>query len=127
MKNGKATGPSAAVSEMVNTGGETGVDVVKDLVNQIAVEGVIPTEYELSTIVNCYEWENDSLERRNYRGLKLTDHILKMSERISEKLIKQQMDIDEIQFGFMLRCRTTNTIYILRQLKEKHLAEKKNF
>ena len=29
--------------------GEAGIDMISDLVNQIAAEGVIPTEWELST------------------------------------------------------------------------------
>ena len=48
--------------------------------NQI-IGGVIPAEWELNTIVNCYKEKGDSLERGNYRGLKLTDQILKIAER----------------------------------------------
>lgn len=39
------------------------------------------------------------LEKGNYRGLKIPDQILKIAVRIIEKLIKQQLDIDEMQFG----------------------------
>ena len=49
----------------------------------------------------CYKAKGDSLEKGNIRGLKLTDHILKITGRITEKLIRQQVDIDEMQFGFM--------------------------
>ena len=35
------------------------------------------------------------------------------------------MEIDEIQFGYMPECGTTNAIFILRQLQEIHLAKKK--
>ena len=49
-----------------------------------------------------------------------------MAERIIERLIKQQVDINDIQFGFMTRCGTTNAILILRQLKEKYSAKSKN-
>ena len=43
MKNGKTAGLSV-VSEMVKTAGETGVDMIADLVKQIIVEGVISVE-----------------------------------------------------------------------------------
>ena len=43
--------------------------MITDLVNQIMVEGVIPAERKLSTIVNCYQGRGDSFERGNYRGL----------------------------------------------------------
>ena len=54
-----------AVLEIMKTTGEAGVDMTTDLVNQIVVEGVVPAEWELSTIVNCYKGEGDSLERGN--------------------------------------------------------------
>ena len=44
MKNGKAAGPSGAVSEIVKAGGEAEVDMITDLVNQIIVEQVNPVE-----------------------------------------------------------------------------------
>ena len=39
MKNGKATEQSRSGSEMVKSAGEPGIDMVKDLINQIIVEG----------------------------------------------------------------------------------------
>ena len=56
--------------------------------------------------------------------MKLTDQILKKADRITE-LIRQLVNIDEMQFGFMPGCLTTNTIFILRQLQEKYLRKKK--
>ena len=54
--------------------------MIIDQVNQIIVEGVIPAKWELSTTVNCYKVKrSDSLERGNYRGLKLAVHILKIT------------------------------------------------
>ena len=76
MKNGKAEEMSVVVTEIAKTAEEAGI-------------GMITRSYssrmELSTIVNCYKRKGDSLERRNYRGLKLTDQILKTTERITEK------------------------------------------
>ena len=43
-KNGRAPGWTDFVSEMVTTAGETGVDIITDLVNQIIVEGGTPAE-----------------------------------------------------------------------------------
>ena len=52
---------------MVKAAGEAAVDLITDLVNQITVEGVIPAEWELSTIVNCYKRKSDSLKGGNFR------------------------------------------------------------
>ena len=111
---------------MLKGAGEAGVDMITDLVNQITAEVVLPVEGEFSTIlINCYKRKSDSLKKGNYRGLKLTDQILKMAERIIEKLIRQQVDIEAVQFGFMSGCATTNAIFILRQFQEKYLAKKR--
>ena len=41
------------------------------------------------------------------------------------EFIRQQVDMDEIQFGFIPGCGTTNPIIILRQWQEKYFAKKK--
>ena len=73
-----------------------------------------------------YKGKGNSLERGNYRGLKLTDQILKIAEKNIEKLIRQQVDIGEMQFGFKPEYRTTNVIFILTRLQEKYEAKRKN-
>ena len=73
MKKRKAAGPSGIVPEMIKAAGELGLEMIADLLNQIIREGVVPAEWELSTIVNCYKGKGDALERGNFRGLKLTD------------------------------------------------------
>ena len=60
----------------------------------------------------CYKAKGDSLEKGNSRGLKLTDHILKITGRITEKLVRQQVDIDEMQFGFIPGWGIANAIFI---------------
>ena len=52
IKKEKAARPSGVVSEIVKAAGETEVDMITDLINQIIVEGVISVEWELCTIVN---------------------------------------------------------------------------
>ena len=65
------------------------------------------------------------LWRGNYRGLKLLDHVMKGMERVIEKIIRERISIDDMQFGFMPGRGTTDAIFILRQLQEKHLAKNK--
>ena len=126
MKKGKAAGPSGVVAEMLKAAGETGIEMITNLTNQIVIEGVIPEDWDLSTIVNCYKGKGEALDRGNYRGLKLMDQVLKVVERIVEKQIRSQINIDEMQFGFMPGRGTTDAIFILRQMQEKFLGKKKN-
>ena len=46
-------------------------------------------------------------------------------ERVIEKIIRERIYIDDMQFGFMPGRGTTDAIFILRQLQEKHLAKNK--
>ena len=50
---------------------------------------------------------------------------MKGIERVIEKIIRERISIDDMQFGFMPGRGTTDAIFILRQLQEKHLAKKK--
>ena len=48
--NGKSAGLSGVVSEMVKSAGETGVDILTDLINQTILEGVIPAEGDIALL-----------------------------------------------------------------------------
>ena len=50
---------------------------------------------------------------------------MKVAERIFEHKIQQQIDIDDIQFGFMKCKGTTDAIFIVRQMQEKFRAKGK--
>ena len=50
---------------------------------------------------------------------------MKMLEHVEEGLIRQRVEIDEMQCGFMLGCGTTDAIFIVCQLQEKHLIANK--
>ena len=86
---------------------------------------LIPTDWQESFIVNPYKGKGDALNRGNYRGLKLTEQVMKVLERVVEGLIRQRVEIDEMQCGFMSGRGITDAIFIVRQLQEKHLAANK--
>ena len=125
MASGKAAGPSGIVAEMLKPVGEAGAEEVRDLVENIISEGCIPTDWQESFIVNLYKSKGDALKRGNYRGLKLIEQVMKVLERVVEGLIRQRVEIDEMQCGFMSGRGTTDAIFIVRQLQEKHLAANK--
>ena len=50
---------------------------------------------------------------------------MKVFERVLEKRIKCQVSINNMQFGFMLGKGTTDAIFIMRQVQEKHQVKKK--
>ena len=125
MSLGKAAGPSGIIAEMIKPTGETGVSLIRELIEAIISEGKIPSDWQDSYIVSLYKGKGDALDRGNYRGLKLIEQVLKVLERVVESLIRKRVEIDDMQFGFMPGRGTTDAIFILRQLQEKHLAANK--
>ena len=122
MASGKAAGPSGIVAEMLKPVGESGAIEVNHLIEDIISEGRIPTDWQENYIVNLFKGKGDALNRGNYRGLKLIDQVMKVLERVVKSLIRQRVEIDEMQCGFMSGRGTTDAIFIVRQLQEKHLT-----
>ena len=87
----------------------------------------VPEDWDRSIILNLYKGKRDATARGKYRGLKLLEHAMKAFERILEGLIRKQVSIDDMQFGFMPGGGTTDGIFIVRQVQEKFIAKKKDF
>ena len=118
IKNGKAAGMSGIVAEMVKASGDIGIELITSLANQIMKDGDIPQDWQSSVIVNCFKGKGDALERGNYRGLKLVDQVMKVIERVIDKLLRERIDIDEMQFGFVPGRGTTDAIFLLRHCRK---------
>ena len=125
MKCGKAAGPSGIIAEMLKASGEEGVRLLRQLGEDVFSTGVIPEEWEQSTILNLYKGKGDALDRGNYRGLKLTEQVMKVLEGVLESAVRGMVDINKLQFGFVPGRGTTDAIFIARQLQEKYRAAKK--
>ena len=69
--------------------------------------------------------QGDPLVCSSYRANKLLAQPMTVLERVLEKKIRCQMSIDNMQFGFMPGKGTTDAIFIMRQVQEKHQAKKK--
>ena len=124
--SGKATGPSGVAIEMVKASGDVGIKWMTDLCNTILMEGHIPADWTKSTLIPFYKNKGDPLECGSYRGIKLLEQTLKLYERVLEVRIREQVNIDAMQFGFMPGKGTTDAIFIARQVQEKHLSKKKD-
>ena len=122
MKAGKAPGPSGIVVEMIRAAGDMGASMIRDLAAAIIHDGKVPSDWEQSFIVYLYKGKEDTLERGNYRGLKLTEQVMKILERLVDSLIRQLVSIDDSQFDLVPGRGTTDAIFVVRQLQEKYLA-----
>ena len=75
MASGKAARPAGIVAEMLRPVGEAGTVELHDLIEDIISDGCIPTDWQRSFTVNLHRGKGIALNRGNYRGLKLTEHI----------------------------------------------------
>ena len=66
--------------------GDMGTSMIRDLVAAIIFDGKIPSNWEQSFIVCLYKRKGDELESSNYHGLKLTEQVMKVLERIVDSL-----------------------------------------
>ena len=99
--------------------------MIRDLTVAIIHDGKVPSDWEQSLIVCLYKGKGDALERGDFHGLKLTEHVMKILEGIVDGLIRQLVSIDNSQFGFIPGRFTTDAIFVVRQLQEKYLAANK--
>ena len=115
LKTGKAAGPSGIVIEMIRLAGKEIIKSITNFANSFIKQGCISSDWNLSYIVSLYKGKGDVLYRDNYIDLKIPDHVMKIIERVLDLVIRSQVDIDSIQFGFRLghyRCNLHSTLVI---------------
>ena len=57
----------------------------------------------------------------NFRGIKSLEHGMKMFEKILERRLRKLITVNNMQFGFSPGKGTTDAVFIILQLQEKHL------
>jgi len=78
-------------------------------------EGCVPEDWKSSVILSIYKGKSDPMECGSYRGIKLLEHVMKVVERILEHRIWQQIEVGDMQFGFMKGKGTTDAIFTARR------------
>ena len=126
MKSGKAAGGSGLPVDLLKHLGEEGEEMVYSLLQKIWREEEMPKEWELSEIVTIYKKKGDPMECGNFRGIKLLEHAMKMFEKVLEKRLRSLITIDNMQFGFSPGKGTTDAVFIIKQLQEKHLETQRD-
>ena len=101
-----AAGSSGIVSDMVKAAAEEEVELTRQLTEAVLSFGVIPSDWEKSFILNLYMGKGEALDHGNYRGLKLTDQVMKLLEWILHSYIFEIVNIDKMHFGFLPRGTT---------------------
>ena len=83
----------------------------------------MPEEWKKSEIVPIYKQKGDPLECGNFRGIKLLEHGMKM---FVERRLRKLITVNNMQFGFSPGKGTTDAVFIIQQLQEKHIEVHKD-
>ena len=120
MKNGKAMGLENLPVEVWKSLRRTGVNCLKETLNKITDEEKIPDIWRKSILLPIYKNKGNIMNCRNYRGIELMCHSMKLRERVHDNRLRDILSIGEEQFGFVKEKSTTDAIFALRQLQEKY-------
>ena len=95
-----------------------------EIISKMLKSSLEKTEFHQNrAIVISSIFSKEKEDYGNYRGLNLTDYVLKVMERTIEKHIKTAVSVDEILFGFVSGLRTNDSIFIMHQLQDQYLAK----
>ena len=75
--------------------------------------------------MNCSKNKGDTTQRGNYRGSKLSERIMKVFERVIQQKIREMVDVDAVQSGFLPVKGIADVIFIAHQVEERYLEKKK--
>ena len=81
----------------------------------------------LSSLVPIFTGKRDPLNPNCSRGIKLLELAFRLYEKILDGRLREVVDIDKIQHGFMSERGTVDAVFVLRRLSEKFRAENKLF
>jgi len=101
---------------MIQAAESIGTQWLFDLCNGIVKESCISEDWKSSVILPIYKGKGDPMECGSHRGIKLLEHAMKVMQRIFEHKIWQQIEVDDMQFGFMQGKGTTDAIFTARQI-----------
>nr|XP_043618810.1 uncharacterized protein LOC122590696 [Erigeron canadensis] len=125
MGRNKATGPDQIPIEVWRCLGDVGISLLTSLFNKIWTSAKMPEEWRLSEVIPIYKNKGDVQSCRNYRGIKLLSHTMKLWERVIEMRLRRVTNVAENQFSFMPGRSTMEAIHITRSLMEKYRERQK--
>jgi Reverse transcriptase (RNA-dependent DNA polymerase) len=120
MKTGKALGPDDIPIEVWRCLGDIAIVCLTKLFNTIFRSNKMPDEWRRSILVPIFKNKGNIQSCTNYRGIKLMSHTIKLWERVIEHRLRKLTTVSKNQFGRS----TMETIFLIRQLMERHREQK---
>ena len=100
--------------------GKMGKKFLTRLFNRLLMGERMPEEWRRSVLIPIYKNKGDAQCCGNYRGIKLLRHTMKAWEKIIEARLRDSVEINKQQYGFMPEKGTTDVMFALRMLMEKY-------
>ena len=110
---------------MLKAGGDFCAEELAAICRRVAEEERPPDDWKDSWTSPIYKGKGDALQCEKHRGIRLLEHAMKVYEKVLEGRLREILQIDSRQFGFMSGKSTIDAIFILRQLQEKYREKKK--
>ena len=120
LKNGKATGGDQVPAEAIKAGGETSIEILKNIIDKIWHTGDWPEEWVTSELIVLPKVAG-TLECSKHRTISLLSHASKVLLEIIRKRIATHVRLvmAEEQFGFVPGKGTSEAIIALRIIIEQ--------
>ena len=84
-------------------------------------------EWMLTLLVPIFKGNGDPLNPNSYRGIKLLEHVFKLYEKALDGHLREVVDVNKMQYGFMSERGTVETAFVLSRVTEKFRAKNKKF
>ena len=85
----------------------------------------LPEEWMFSSLVPIFKGKGDPLNPNSYRGIELLEHAFKLHEKVLDGRLREVVDIDKMQYGFMPGRAIVDAVFVLRRLSENFRAKNK--
>jgi len=102
MKKGKAIGKDGIAVEMLESLGETGLEIIKDIATEIYNTGILP-EQMLQTVMITIPKVAGTLKCEQHRTISIINHKAKIILRVIIERMRSKIrpEISEEQLGFV--------------------------
>ena len=81
----------------------------------------------LRSLVPIFKGKGGPLNSNSYRGIKLLEHAFKLYEKVLDGSLREVVDTDKMQYGFMPGKGTVDAVFVLRKLSEQFITKNKLF
>ena len=110
---------------MISASGEVGVSVMVELCQRVLDGKEMLNQWQKSVLVPIFKEKGDVKNCYFYRGVKLLERAIKIIERGMERRIRELVNIDSMQFGFMSGRRMTDALFVVQRMQEEYRGKKK--